>query len=62
MADYLLLETGDRIVLEDGTGDVLLEQQGAIPIVTDPAPYQRRYVLNAQAEYRLDARRTYRRR
>ncbi len=25
MADYLLLETGDKLILESGTGDLLLE-------------------------------------
>ncbi len=27
--DYLLLETGDKLVLEDGSGDLLLETSGA---------------------------------
>jgi hypothetical protein len=25
MADYLLLETGDKLILEDGSGDLILE-------------------------------------
>jgi hypothetical protein len=27
--DYLLLETGDKLILEDGTGDLILESSGA---------------------------------
>jgi len=35
MADYLLLETDDRLVLEDGTGDLLLESSTPQTAVTD---------------------------
>mgnify|MGYP001564358327 CR=1 FL=1 len=29
MADYLLLETGDKLILEDASGNLLLESSGA---------------------------------
>ncbi len=31
MADYLLLQTGGKLVLQDGTGDLLLQATGVAP-------------------------------
>lgn len=42
MSDYLLLETGDRIILEDASGFLLLESGAGFPwfaTVTDAARF-----------------------
>jgi hypothetical protein len=53
MADVLLLETGDRVLLEDGVSALLLEIQTSGQPDVDTIPNVR--------FYDLDARRTYRR-
>jgi hypothetical protein len=38
MADYLLLETGDKLILEDGSGNLLLEDAAAAVTAAEEVP------------------------